>query len=269
MNTLGIHEIKQQDSYILIPSLDVGGAIQEEFRSTRGIVQLDNSLVIRHMEVIKSFLQRLIDIVTKYAKTVLDDVVGPLLEAHIAQTLFLQKHTMAREWERLCFLQREIKRLQKCMVSVFPSTAAHFVHQQPVTQVETIGVALEVKLCKPILNYRTVATRWIKSTCYHHFPVKLPYKNTTYFLKIFDRHLLYKSRKIKYNNRVLITYLKDINGTYFLISANGTVALMPVLEDTISEVPYFQTTRIHGYYDWLLTHSPDNFGTMQNFGNFL
>ena len=32
---------------------------------------------------------------------------------------------------------------------------------------------------------------------------------------------------------------------------------MPVLEDTISELPYFQTTRIYGYGDRPLTHSPD------------
>ena len=32
---------------------------------------------------------------------------------------------------------------------------------------------------------------------------------------------------------------------------------MPVLEDAISELPYFQTTRIQGYDDRLLTRSPD------------
>ena len=68
------------------------------------------------------------------------------------------------------------------MISVFPSTATHFVHQRPGTQVEIMGDALEVKLCKPILNYRI------------------------------------------YN---------------------------------ISELPYFQTTRIHDYDDRLLTHSPE------------
>ena len=143
------------------------------------------------------------------------------------------------------------------MVSVFPSTAAHFVHQQPGTQVEAIGNALEVKLCKPILNYRIVTTRRIKSTCYHHFPINLPYRNTTYFLKISDRHLLYKSPKIKCINRPVATYLKDINGTHFLISANGTITPMPVVEDTISKLPYFQTKRIHGYDGRLLTHSSD------------
>ena len=112
---------------------------------------------------------------------------------------------------------------------------------------------------QPILNYRIVTTRRIKSTCYHHFPVKLPYKNITYFLKISDHHLLSKSPKIKCSNRPLVTYLKDINGTYFLISANGTFTPVPVLEDTASQLPTFQTTRIHGhgYDNRLLTHSSD------------
>ena len=120
----------------------------------KGIVKLDNGLVIRYVEVIKNFLHGLLDMVTRYAKTVSADVVAPMLEVHIMQTLFLQTQTMARKWERLCFLQREVTRLQKWMVSVFPSTADHFVHQQPGTQVETIGDAFQAKLCKPILNYR-------------------------------------------------------------------------------------------------------------------
>ena len=47
MNTLGIHEIKKQGSYILILSLHVGGVNQEEFGPTKGIFQLDNGLVIQ------------------------------------------------------------------------------------------------------------------------------------------------------------------------------------------------------------------------------
>ena len=136
------------------------------------------------MEVIRNFLYGLLGIVTRYTKTVSDDVVAPMLEAHIVQTLFLQKQTMAREWERLCFLQREVTQLHKWMVSVFPSPAAHFVRQQPGTQVKAIGDALEVKLCKPILNYRIVTTRRIKSTCNPHFPIKLPYRNDLFFENI-------------------------------------------------------------------------------------
>ena len=83
MNTLGIHNIQQQGAYIFIPSLHVRGAIQEEFEPTKGNFQLDNGLVIRHVKVIKDSLQGLLDIVTKYTKTVSDDVVAPMLEARI------------------------------------------------------------------------------------------------------------------------------------------------------------------------------------------
>ena len=57
--------MQQQRSYIIIPSLQVGEAIRKKSWPTRGILQLDNSLVIKHVEVIKSFLQGLLHIVTK------------------------------------------------------------------------------------------------------------------------------------------------------------------------------------------------------------
>lgn len=79
MNNLGIHEMQQKGSYIPIPFLHVGGAIQEECGPTREIVQLDNGFIIRHAEVMKSFLQGLIFIVTKFANAVSDDVVVPML----------------------------------------------------------------------------------------------------------------------------------------------------------------------------------------------
>ena len=57
--------MQQQRSYIIIPSLQVGEAIRKKSGPTRGILRLDNGLVIKHVEVIKSFLQGLLHIVTK------------------------------------------------------------------------------------------------------------------------------------------------------------------------------------------------------------
>ena len=196
INTLGIYKIQRQWPDVLIPFLHVGGAIQEEFRLTRRIKQLDNGIVIKHVEGIKTFLQGLLDIVTKHTLKVLYNLVAPMLEAHIVETLFLQKQNMPRECERLSFLQREITQLQKWMVSVSPSTALHFLHQLKRTQMETMVNALEVKLWKPILIYCIITTRQTKLTCYRHFPVRLPNQNKIYFLKIPDHHLLPKSPKI-------------------------------------------------------------------------
>ena len=131
---------------------------------------MGKSLVIRHVEVVRRFLQCLIDLVTKYAETVLDDVVTLRLEGHIVQTWFLQKQTIAPEWECLCFLQLEITQLQKWMVSDFPSTAKH---QWKVAQVEIISNTLEGKLYKLILNYCIITRTQVKSTCYRDVRVRI------------------------------------------------------------------------------------------------
>ena len=96
MNSLGIHKMQQKGSYIQYPPYALVGPYKRN-SGPRGVVQLDNSLIIRNVEVVKSYLQGLLDIVTKYARTVSDDVVAPMLEAHIVQTLFLQKQTVARD----------------------------------------------------------------------------------------------------------------------------------------------------------------------------
>ena len=84
-------------------------------------------------------------------------MVLPLLEGHIVQTLILEAKIGLENGSKVqARLQSEVTQLQKWMVRVFPSTAAHFVHQQKGIQAEKMGVALEVKLCKPILNYRIV-----------------------------------------------------------------------------------------------------------------
>lgn len=97
MKTLEINKAQGKGPYILIPSLYVGGIVQEEFGVTRGIMQWDNGLVMRHIKVIRSFLQGLLNIDTKYAKTVSDNVVAPMLQTHIVQILFLLKQTIAQE----------------------------------------------------------------------------------------------------------------------------------------------------------------------------
>lgn len=46
-------------------------------------------------------------------------------------------------------------------------------------------------------------------------PNTIFYENNTYFLKIADHHLLHRSPKIECINGPLVTYVKNINGTYF------------------------------------------------------
>ena len=70
MSTREVCKIQEQETFILIPSLHVVDAISEKPRLIGRTIQLDNGLVIRHIEVVKSFLQGFLDIVTKYAITI-------------------------------------------------------------------------------------------------------------------------------------------------------------------------------------------------------
>ena len=54
-------------------------------------------------------------------------------------------------------------------------------------------------------------------------PNTIFYENNTYFLKIADHHLLPRSPKIECINGPLVAYVKNINGTYFLILDNSTI----------------------------------------------
>ena len=87
------------------------------------IIQLDNGLVLRNTEIYPNTFHPLTEAIKEYAKTVSDTVVAPLLEAHIVKTMIYQKQMMIQEWERLCFIQQEMTKLQHWMISIFPNTA--------------------------------------------------------------------------------------------------------------------------------------------------
>ena len=92
MHPLGEYEIQRQGDYILIQDLHAGGAVQAEYGSNKGLLQLDNGLVIRTLHETNDLLKSLKTVVSTYASKVADDVVAPLLEAHIVQSLMLQKN---------------------------------------------------------------------------------------------------------------------------------------------------------------------------------
>ena len=61
------------------------------------------------------------------ASTVADDVVALLLEAHIVQSIMYQKQLIMREWERLCYIQKEITRIHHWIINTFPFLPAKWI----------------------------------------------------------------------------------------------------------------------------------------------
>ena len=150
MYSLGIYKIKQHGDYILIPDLQAGGAVQEEFGGERYLLQLDNVLELKNLKAQPDLVTTFKTLLRHYSKKVSDGAVAHLLEARLVQTVTTRNHSTAREWERTCFIQRETAKLQYWMISIFPSTGVKWIHPKKGVVAEGAGDALIVRKGTPI-----------------------------------------------------------------------------------------------------------------------
>eukprot|EP00111_Clytia_hemisphaerica_P021766 TCONS_00064000-protein len=165
-----------------------------------------------------NMFEALKDMVTAYSKRMVSDTLGPILQAHIVSTLINQKLDIIQEWERLCFIQQEVSRIQRWMIAAFPTTAARWIHQESGVTVHTVGEALQVHRCLKISNYRLITNRRVGN---FDIPVKAPYHNQVKFLRIMDRQVVEQSHKINCSARPPITYLQNNEGSYEVIDQEG------------------------------------------------
>ena len=167
-----------------------------------------------------------------------------------------QKQLMTREWERICFMQREITKIQHWMISTFPSTSGRWVHQESGVTIDNAGDGLLVSKCSTITDYRIVFSKKIGNACYLNFPVTRPYSNETFFLRTADKHLVALSPTIKCKDRPKQTYLKDKYGIFHLITADGHISKVRPKTDTDHESNGIHLKLIRGYDSRLLHKSP-------------
>ena len=257
MVSLGRHTIQRQGNYFLIPSLHVGGATQREFGLDKGVIQLDNGLVIRNVKSTTAFLRDRRHAVSEYGQKVSAAGVAPMLEAHIIRTIMMERQAMTREWERLCFVQREIKRIQHWMIATFPGNSAEWVHQQQGIRVKPVGDGLEVMSCTSITNFTLRLDRRFGGKCYQDFPVRRGRLNRTYFLRLSDRQLLRISPEIECGDRPERTYIRSHTGEYYEVFADGTSYPVNISTDAIKE-SIVRLKPIRGYDVRLLKHQPSH-----------
>ena len=79
---------------------------------------------------------------------------------------------MIQEWERLCFIQQEMTKLQHWMISTFPNSVSKWIHPDAGVLVYTVGDVLQPEQFKKISKYKIHLNRKINVTCYHDFYTK-------------------------------------------------------------------------------------------------
>ena len=256
-HSLGKHEIKQLDSNIVIPSLRIGGSIQNEYGESKTTLLLDNGILLKSPTMKEDMFKALEDVVTEYSKRMASDTLGPILQAHIMKTLINQKLRIIQEWEKICFVQQEVSRIQRWMIEVFPSTAARWIHPEAGVIVQIVGEALQVHRCLKLSNYRLVTNRRIGNFCYHDIPVKAPYHDKIRFLRLTDRQIMENSHKINCSNRPTITYLKNQEGSYDVIDKEGNVT-KTIPAKQFKGTNFLQLPKIRGYDPRMIIKPPQH-----------
>ena len=256
MARVGRHAVQQLDNYLLIRALRVGGTIQMNDKQSH-LITMDNGMILRRIGVSKESFNSFVNKTLEFSKHSAALYPLGILEAHLFIARVNQKQAMISVWESLCFLQREIGRIQKWMTVYFPSTAAEWVHPRPGHIIHPSGNALLVSACRNITSYKIRFTRRFNGTCYNQFPVVLPYEKQLFFLELATKKLHSTAVSIPCEKRPSFTYLEDSKGIYFEVTRRGFVSIV----NGIKNVPYSTThhflTKLRGYSPDMFIEAPD------------
>ena len=116
----------------------------------------------------------------------------------------------------------------------------------------------KVHLSKRFLNtYEMIFSNTIKDQCYRNFSVKKINSIKIFFVQIVNKHLLSRIPLLKCIRRSFLTYLKDAHNTYYQIIAASNISIATIKTDSSVELHWWQSKRIPGYNERLLTQFSD------------
>ena len=198
----GVHEVSRIGDFVLIPSLKIGGAVQQE--DERGSISLDNGIVLEVLGDTKSTFSKLLNSAKNLSRVAPADAHAALLEAHIALAMEQERLNLISVWQTICILESKVSNIEKWALSNFPESTSNWLEGYG-THIELAGEGISISSCTPITSYRIVTNRTINSICYYDFPVYV--EETLFFLHIPTRTLRKNSRKIKCSERPTKTYI--------------------------------------------------------------
>ena len=81
----------------------------------------------------------------------------------------------------------------------------------------------------------------------HAITISIRNDNITRFLKIFDRQIVRTRPITSCKNRPSVTYLRDHNSQYYMITSEGNVSAFTVQESLLKETAAIKLKKIRGF----------------------
>ena len=188
--------------------------------------------ILTSMQKEKKQIEEFEKLAKNYAKKSKDDQ-QLLLEAHLAATVDLTFSHFRAIWHQICKINKKNKKYQAWATRSFPQSARALRSDEPGVVMKSVGDAMVMYRCRPVLNYEVSWNREHNGKCALHFPVWIPNENTTQFLRIEDRNLLPTSRTIMCKNRPRHTVIIVKNGKAYHIGQEGDVERVKDLKGRI------------------------------------
>ncbi|MEO0684536.1 MAG: hypothetical protein AAFY76_05670, partial [Cyanobacteria bacterium J06649_11] len=180
------------------------------------------TVVLAALEKEQSEKKEFEKIAKEYAeKTKADHLL--LLEAHLATTVDLTFNHFRALWHQICRVNQQTKQFRSWADRHFPQAAQSLRSDEPGVIVKSIGDALILYKCQAITSYEIKWDRKYRGRCWLHFPVWLPHRNTTKFLRIEDRNLLQSTQKINCTKRPRHTVVDIKNGPSYHVDHKGKI----------------------------------------------
>lgn len=204
--SLGSHSVKRVHDFVLIPSIGIGGSI---LYSSFKTLLLDTGYKVV-VPSPKNSSKNDFDTETQaYLSKAAFNVRDDLAEGKMVQELMHSTETLLHLSHHTCTLNKEIRSLQRWLLTSFPDTAAEYLFPDLGRMVEQIGEALLVHKCKVETKHTILWNQTYNGSCFHNFPVIVSGHQDLYFLDLAKRRLMSHSPRIPCPPRKKPTYVYD------------------------------------------------------------
>ena len=206
---LGVYPIKRIRDFVLIPQLGIGGSILYRTFST---LLLDTGYKI-YIRKTRNSTPRFDTMAYGYLKKAHMNVRADLTEGKFVQDMIHNTETLLHLAHTTCNTNKEIRQLQRWLLSSFPDVAGEYLFPDLGKIVEPVGDALLIHKCQPVSHYYIFWNQMINDTCYATYPVSLPNSDSFMFLDLAKRRLNSHAHPIPCPPRTKSTFITDKTGT--------------------------------------------------------
>ena len=181
----------------------------------------DTGYVIVKPNATHTFNTRFWNISRNYVKQTTSSVQRDLAEGQISIALIHEADTLSIIAAQNCHANKELRRIQRWMLSFFPDTAAPYLFPKNGYLTQPVGEGLLVHACTAVLDYKIFWNKKYNNTCYHNFPVAITSSNKLYFLEPSTKRLVSRGHIIPCNDRPPASYISDRRHFLWKINLDG------------------------------------------------